>query len=40
MLAFLLSRGDMTPASRTEYQSVKMQLSYENVDGKPFLELE
>ncbi|CAM9822952.1 unnamed protein product, partial [Hapterophycus canaliculatus] len=33
-------RGDMTPASRTEYQSVKMQLSYENVDGKPFLELD
>ena len=33
-------RGDMTPASRTEYQSVKMQLTYENVDGKPFVELD
>ncbi|CAN0493043.1 unnamed protein product, partial [Ectocarpus sp. 12 AP-2014] len=30
----------MTPASRTEYQSVKMQLTYENVDGKPFVELD
>ncbi|CAM9095659.1 unnamed protein product, partial [Laminaria digitata] len=33
-------RGDMTPASRTEYQSVKTQLTYENVDGKPFVELD
>ena len=30
----------MTPASRTEYQSVRTQLTYENVDGKPFVELE
>ena len=37
---FVLCRGDMTPASRTEYESVKTQLTYENVDGKPFVELE
>ena len=30
----------MTPASRTEYQSVKTQLTYESVDGKPFVEIE
>lgn len=33
-------RGDMTPATRTEYESVKTQLTYESVDGKPFGELE
>ncbi|CAM9091188.1 unnamed protein product, partial [Phaeothamnion confervicola] len=32
-------RGDMAPASRSEYEGLKTQLSYESVGGRPYLEL-
>ena len=32
-------RGDFSPASQSEYQSVKRQLQYERIDDRPFTEL-